>query len=300
MPNLRDIRRRIDAVKSTKKITSAMKMVATAQLRRAQNAIWAARPYVQKLEATISNLLSSVGDSYSHELIRKPKEIKNITVIAVAADRGLCGGFNSQLFKAVYLHIEENLKQEYPDAEISVIPVGKRTVGYFKKREYPRIKDFLDVFTGLNFSTAKDITDIAKFEYVNGGADLVQIYYNEFVNVIKQVPKLETLLPVQPKEAIKDDEVEDDKFSVDYIFEPSQSAILDTLLPKFVDIQMWRALLESNAAEQAARRMAMENATDNATELITELELQFNKARQAAITNEMLEIVSGANALKDS
>lgn len=297
MATLRDIRRRIGAVSNTAKITQAMRMVSAAKLRRAQEAIWSARPYVKKLSEVLANLVSAVGENYSHPLINKPKKHKNCLLIIISAERGLCGSFNSNLYRFTKNYIKEELLQQNQELKISIIPVGKRSCQFFAKEDYPIIKEFSGVFQKLNYQTSKEIIDISSKLFINGEIDKVIVIFNEFVNLIKQVPSTIQLLPIDCNESIKRDETKT-KYNLDYIFEPDQHSILDNLLPKNLEIQLWRALLESNAAEQAARMMAMENATTNAQELIKHLELVFNKARQAAITKEMLEIVSGAEALK--
>lgn len=294
MATLRDIKQRIGAVKSTSKITQAMKMVAAAQLRRAQNRIESARPYFSKLEEMMSNLIGAVGEDYSHELIRNPEEIKNIALITISSDRGLCGNFNTNLLKESIAYINNQIKNEHPDANIHIVSVGKKAVGFYRKQKIEIIDEFKDVFTNLQFPTAKNIINAVKGGFISGKYDKVIVFYNEFVNILKQTPSIKQILPILPAEKAE----EDSHFNVDYIFEPNKHEILDELLPKLVDIQVWRGMLESNAAEQAARMMAMDNATNNARDLIQELELQYNKARQAAITTEMLEIVGGANALK--
>ncbi|TAL70837.1 MAG: ATP synthase F1 subunit gamma [Bacteroidetes bacterium] len=295
MPTLRDIRRRITAVSNTAKITQAMRMVSAAKMRRAQEAIWSARPYVQKLSDVLSNLVASVGEEYSNPLIQKHKSVNSIAVVVVTSDRGLCGSFNTNLFRIANNFIHNEIPKEYPDADISVIAVGKRACSFFKRQNVNVIREYPGIFQKLDFSTAKEIVGMVSDGFINNKFDKVIVFFNEFKNLISQVPTNITLLPIeQPRK----DEKAEEKYKLDYIFEPQQKEILDELLPKHLDIQMWRALLESNAAEQAARMMAMENATNNAHDLIKYLELVFNKARQAAITKEMLEIVSGAEALK--
>jgi F-type H+-transporting ATPase subunit gamma len=294
MPSLRDILRRKASVISTAKITKAMKMVSAAQLKRAQRAIESARPYVFKLEEMLSNLVGSVGSDYTHELTRIPKDINNIAVIIVSSDRGLCGGFNTALFRSVNDVINNRLAVQYPGAKIHLVCVGKKASSAYQRSKFNVIGSFPGIFSKLQFLSAKQVVDSFKSEFINGNIDKVFVYYNEFVNVIKQTPVMKQVLPIEPKEkvaVIKES-------TTDYIFEPDRKSILDDLLPKALDIQIYRVLLESNAAEQAARMLAMENATTNANELIKYLELQFNKARQAIITKEMLEIVGGAEALK--
>ena len=304
MPTLRDVSLRINGVKNTSKITQAMRMVSAAKLRRAQSNIVSARPYISQMEKILVNLVSSVGEDYSHPLIQKRKVVKNIACIVVAADRGLCGSFNNSLFRYVSQYVDENIKSDYPDADIQYVSVGKKTVSHFKKLEVSVIKEYENVFQSLSFDTVKDINGLITRKFISGEIDKVYVFFNEFMNLLKQPSSCHLLLPIEPqpeKPQEEDDKskvIIDESFAnVDYIFEPSQKDILDVLLPKNLDIQLWRALLESNAAEQAARMIAMENATINARDLVHHLEMVFNKKRQEAITTEMLEIVSGANAL---
>ncbi len=305
MATLRLIKRRIGAVKSTAKITQAMRMISAARLKRAQRNIESARPYVLKLGDILTNLIDSIGEDYSHPLIEKRKEVQNYVFITIASDRGLCGSFNNNLFRDVVNYIDKKILKDSPDANVYHIAVGKRTFKYFQKREDNIIGDYSGFFSDMNFETAKEMVETAKNYFNSGKADKVYLAFNKFKNVITQEPTIIPLLPVESLEEDKTSEeekpaeaAEESKINLDYIFEPQREAILDDLLPKYVDIQLWRALLESFAAEQAARMMAMENATNNANELMEHLQLIYNKARQMAITTEMLDIVSGANALR--
>lgn len=295
MATLRDIRQRIVSVKNTAKITSAMKMVSAAKMKRAQTSIESARPYFSKLEAMVSNLVEQAGDEYSHVLANARNEVRNIAIIVISSDRGLCGSFNTNLFKSLTMEIEDSLKHEFPDAAYHFIPVGKKATAFYKKSKVNCINEFPGIFAELDFQNARDIVESVSKLFLEGEIDRVFVYYNEFVNIIKQLPKLHSLLPIMPE---KSNNQAENIANTDYIYEPTKTGILDVLLPKLVDIIVWRSLLESNAAEQAARMMAMEKATTNAKDLIRSLELQYNKARQAAITTEMLEIVSGAEALR--
>ncbi len=295
MATLIDIQRRIVGVRNTSKITQAMKMVSAAKLRRAQDAIIAARPYVDKMEHVLAHLISSAGEDYSNPVIEKRKDVNSIAMIVIGTDRGLCGSFNANLFRTVGNYIDKDLKKQYPKAILSVIPVGRRSVSFFKKTKYNILNEFPGIFAELKFSVATDIISVLKHGFVNHDYDRVYVYYNAFVNVIKQEPKLLPILPIDPQVS---DAAAESSANINYIYEPGQKEILDVLLPKLIDIQLWRSLLESNAAEQAARMIAMDNATNNARDLIKALELKYNKERQAAITKEMLEIVSGAESLR--
>ena len=218
---------------------------------------------------------------------------------SIEYNKNIVLSFNNNLFRFVQNYINNEIPRDYPKAAVYHIPVGKRTVQFYKKQNVEALENYSGIFSKLNFSVAKEIVDIAKTAFLSGKADKIMIVFNEFKNVIVQRPKVINLFPIEstadPK--LKATKVKE-QYNLDYIFEPEQKAILDDLLPKYVDIQLWRTLLESFASEQAARMMAMENATNNANDLIKYLELVFNKARQAAITKEMLEIVSGAEALK--
>ncbi len=294
MATLRTIRRRILAVQSTEKITQAMRMISAARLRRAQNNIESARPYALKLDEILSNLVSNIGGEYDHPLIRQPKETNNYLIISIASDRGLCGSFNHNLFRYEE-KLEKDVKAKNPNAKFLRIAIGKRTVSHFKKIKAETLADYSDFFSNFTFEKAKEIVEIAKKKFFSGEADKVLLVFNEFKNVLTQRPITLSLLPIEAKSK------EREKLAafLDYIYEPEMKSILDELLPKYVDIQLWRSLLESFAAEQAARMVSMENATNNAKELIKHLELIYNKARQADITKEMLEIVGGAEALKN-
>lgn len=293
MANLKEIRNRIKTVKNTAKITSAMKMVSAAKLRRAQTAIESARPYVLKLNDVISNLISGLGDNYSNELTEKRETVNNAVFVIIGSDRGLCGSFNTALFKEAYKYITETYTKENPNVNVKVITVGKKAGSYFNKTKIEILSKYPDIFTNLDFSTAQKIIDDVKSKYTSGEVDRVFVYVNNFVNIIKQEPSLNQILPIQTNES------QETKKS-DYVFEPNEKSILDVLLPKLLNISVWRFLLESNAAEQAARMMAMDNATNNAKELVDKLNIVYNRERQAAITTEMLEIVGGANALENS
>lgn len=293
MANLKEIRNRIKSVKNTAKITSAMKMVSAAKLRRAQTAIESARPYVLKLNDVIGNLISGLGDNYSNELTEKRDTVNNAVFVVIGSDRGLCGSFNTNLFKEAYKHITETYIKENPNVNVKVITVGKKAGSFFSKTKLEVISKYPDVFTNLEFTTAQKIIEDVKSKYISGEYDRVFVYVNNFINVIKQEPSLNQILPIQTNENT-------DSKKSDYVFEPNEKSILDVLLPKLLNISVWRFLLESNAAEQAARMMAMDNATNNAKELVDKLNIVYNRERQAAITTEMLEIVGGANALENA
>lgn len=291
MATLRDIRNRITAVKNTAKITSAMRMVAAAKLRRAQEAILSTRPYTDKFSEVLSNLAGSASEDYFHPLLRKPEVIKHIAIVVISSDRGLCGSFNTNVLRMAQQYIEQTVPAEFPQAKVSVVAVGRRSSQFFAKSSHTVLASYPEVFAQLKFTTASEIAGIVANGFINEEFDRVMIFNNEFKSIIKQETTVRQLLPV---ESVK----QESSVNNDYIFEPSRGDIMDAILPKFVNTLVWKGLLESNAAEQAARMMAMESATTNARDLIRSLQLSYNKARQASITTEMLEIVGGAEALK--
>lgn len=300
MATLRDLRQRIASIKNTEKITSAMRVVASTKLRRAQQAILAARPYTVKIQEILGNLAASREEEYFHPLLRKPKTMKNIAVVVVTSDRGLCGGFNANLLKNAAYHITKKLPDDYKNVKVSVVAVGKRACSFFAKSNIPVLRQYPDIFAKLDFSTAEDIAELVAEGFTGEKFDRIEIIYNEFKSILRQEVRLTNLLPIEPvlTPVAQKAAAAHPERTIDYIFEPTRGDIMDTLLPKYLKIQIWRALLESNAAEQAARMMAMETATRNAKDLITSLSQSYNKARQASITKEMLEIVGGAEALK--
>lgn len=283
---------RIKGVKNTSKITQAMKMVSAAKMKRAQNAIEAARPYVDKLEGMLNNLVAGVGDNYENDLIQTRDKVENIAVVIVGSDRGLCGSFNANLFKYLKNYLPQ-LSEQHGGANIELLAVGNKPVGFFSKQDtYELTAKYRDAFLDLKFETARDIVSTVTQKFVTGELDKVVVIYNRFINILKQEPTAHQLLPIENK--VEEGEEQEQS---DYIYEPTQAEILDVLLPKVVNIMMWRALLESNAAEQAARMMAMETATKNAKDLIESLNVVYNRKRQDAITTEMMEIIGGAEAL---
>jgi F-type H+-transporting ATPase subunit gamma len=296
MATLREIRRRISGVKSIQKITKAMKMVAAARLRRAQEGIVSARPYAREIKRLIAHLVSEV-DPFLHPLLQV-REIKKSLVVVVTSDRGLCGAFNTNVIKAAVNHI----RAQYPDRtsneqQVRLVTIGKKGSEFFSKRDYELHSKYVGIFHGLEFGIARGIMDTLISGYLNQGFDKVEVVYNEFKNVLQQRIVIEQLLPIPPEE-LQVEKKHGGRALVDYIYEPSSKDIIGALLPRHLNFQMWRILLESNAAALGAQMSAMDNATENAKELITDLTLSYNKARQGSITKELLEIVAGAEALK--
>ncbi len=290
MATLREIRSRIKGVKTTQQVTKAMKMVAAAKLRRSQDAVLQARPYAFKLKELLESLSQKV-DTSLFPLLSPRKEVKSVLVIAVAADRGLCGGFNSNLFKTAHQVLDVEYGALLKAGQAKMICVGKRSVEHFIKGGYQVVGEYGGIFSKLEFASAKAIAEQATKMYLNGEVDRVVVVYNEFKSLLASKLKTDIFLPIQPSEKTP-------TISGDYIYEPSPEAIINDLAPRHLSTQIWRILLESFAAEQAARMMAMESATDNAKELLRTLSITYNRARQAAITKEIIEIVSGANALQ--
>jgi F-type H+-transporting ATPase subunit gamma len=289
---LREIRRRIGGVKNTQKITKAMKMVAAAKLRRAQDSMIAARPYAKAMRAMLGNLAGAVT-GMSNPLF-EAREVRRVAVIVVTADRGLCGAFNSNVLRAAEDHLRRTYGELLAQRNVRLVTVGKKATDYFTKRSPLPASKFVGIFSALDFQTARQISQQAVDWYLKGEVDRVDVVYNEFKNVAQQRVMIDQFLPVPPLEI----EQASRGIPAEYIYEPSGDAILADLLPKHLNFQIWRILLESNAAEQGARMTAMANATENAKEIIRDLTLSYNKARQAGITKELLEIVAGAEALR--
>jgi F-type H+-transporting ATPase subunit gamma len=296
MATLREIKRRIAGVRSTAKITQAMKMVAAAKLRRAQDSINAARPYARALEGLLKDLLQSASleSAQSPLLIGRPQDEKErVVLVIVTSDRGLAGAFNSNLLKFTEARIRDQFAQHKASGRLSIVPIGRKSTEYFTKRGYSVVGKYPGIFSKLEFDTARTITLFVTSLYNRGEADRVEIIFNEFRSVVSQKPTAERMLPVLDPSGF----VEGKKTERDYIYEPDPISILNVLVPRHLETMLWRSMLESNAAEQGARMTAMDSATRNAKDLAAALQLSFNKARQAAITKEILEIVGGAEAL---
>ena len=285
MANLKDIRNRIKSVKSIQQVTGAMKMVAAAKMRRAQENMEKSRPYSSRLAELLNMLIPEIDRSLMPEL--SVREVKKTLFVVVTADRGMAGAFNTNILREAHKAINKAGKENS-----EIICIGKKSVGYFKNRNYPISVEYIDFWNDLEYSHAMKIGDEIIYRYINGDVDQVQVVYNRFVNVARQEIKNETFLPMS-----YDPEAKDSDYNPERLFEPSKEAVVKTIIPRYLNTQMWQFLLESNASEQAARMLAMENATSNANDMIKDLKLQFNKARQTSITTEMLEIVSGAEAL---
>ncbi|WP_339695055.1 ATP synthase F1 subunit gamma [uncultured Roseivirga sp.] len=287
MANLKEVKERIKSVSSTQQITRAMKMVAAAKLRRAQDKIIQLRPYSEKLSAILANVSAGNSDE-SMTTYAQERDVKNVLIVPVTSDRGLCGAFNSNINKALNVVVKA-----HEGATIHVMPIGKKAFDMSKKQKFTNVTAYWDMFSKLSFETAREAAEYAMNGYVEGKYDKVILAYNEFKNVATQVVRSEQLLPIVQVEQ----EGETTATGTDYIFEPSKDFIIEDLIPKSLKIQFYKAILESNASEHGARMTAMGKATDNAGDLLKELKLMYNRTRQAAITKEILEIVGGAEAL---
>ncbi len=286
MANLKELRNRITTVSSTMQITSAMKMVSAAKLKRAQDAITQMRPYAQKLEEILMNV-SATLDSSEGVYSRQGEEVKKVLLVTIASNRGLAGAFNANIVKRVLAET-----QEHPEREYHVITIGKKPLEMLKRRGQAIIGNHNSLFDDLTFENVSAIAESLMERFAKGEYDQISLVYNQFKNAAVQRVQLEQMLPVRE---VKNED--SGSQLTDYIYEPSKEEILQDLIPKSLKTQLFKAILDSHASEHGARMTAMHKATDNASELRKQLKLQYNKARQAAITNEILEIVGGAEAL---
>lgn len=296
MANLKEVRNRIASVTSTQQITKAMKMVAAAKLRRAQDNILRMRPYAQRLNSILSNLTSSAESGVESEY-NVQREVRRVLVIAITSDRGLAGAFNSNVFKGVNQLLVSRYSAQAAAGNVTVLAIGKRAHEYFVRRRLPMLGNYNHVFGSLSFDTVRVAAEEAMEGFRSGQFDEVTMVYNEFKNVATQIVRAEQLLPLVAVEAPV---TATPTANVDYIFEPSKEEIVQTLIPQSLKVQLYKAVLESNASEHGARMTAMDKATENAGELLKSLKLTYNRTRQAAITTEILEIVGGAEALAAS
>jgi F-type H+-transporting ATPase subunit gamma len=284
MPSTIDLRRRIRSVKNTQQITKAMKMVAAAKLRRAQERMMSARPYSAALRQVLASVSTRV-DVNKHPLLEPREQENKVLLLIVTADRGLAGAFNTNILRAAQNAIAEKGWQD-----VHLLPIGRKAVDFFKRRRWPIRRQATQVYQALSLETAREISTALSQDFVSGEFDAVYVIYNEFKSIIAQRVTLERLLPLQREWA------ESTEPAIDYLYAPSPEAILNELLPKHIEFQLYRILLESAASEQGARMTAMESATKNASEMISHLTLTYNRIRQASITKEIIEIVSGAAA----
>ncbi|MDP5106565.1 MAG: ATP synthase F1 subunit gamma [Polaribacter sp.] len=288
MANLKEIRNRITSIKSTMQITSAMKMVSAAKLKKAQDAITAMRPYSSKLTELLQNLSATLDSDASGEY-SKQRVISKVLIVAVTSNRGLCGGFNSSITKEVVKTVQEN----YSNVKVDIFAIGKKGADVLAKK-FNIIERRNDVFDDLTFDNVAAIAEELMTLYTSGAYDRIELVYNQFKNAATQITQVEQFLPIKPI-----DNIDASAVNADYIFEPSKEEIVLALIPKSLKTQLYKAIRDSFASEHGARMTAMHKATDNAKDLRDDLLLTYNKARQAAITNEILEIVGGAEALKN-
>ena len=286
MANLKEIRNRITSIGSTMQITSAMKMVSAAKLKKAQDAITAMRPYSEKLTELLQSL-SATLDANAGGVYSEQRELSKVLIVAITSNRGLCGGFNSSVIKATTKHIND----AYTGKEVSILAIGKKGSDLLTK-QFNVVESNTTIFDDLTFDNVAEIAERITASYIDGTYDKVEVIYNEFKNAATQITQIEQFLPIA---SVKGDTNE----HVDYIFEPSKAEIVLQLIPKSLKTQLYKSIRDSFASEHGARMTAMHKATDNANDLRNDLKLTYNKARQAAITNEILEIVGGAEALKN-
>lgn len=294
MPSLKEVRTRISSTISTQQITSAMKMVSAAKLRRAQDAIVQMRPYAGKLQEILSNVTSSLeasaGGAYAVE-----RPVKNVLAVVITSNRGLCGAFNSNAIKSALRMMNEKYPELKKSGNIQVLAIGKKGADFFRKGGYKVYANKSELFDGISYEKTAAVAEAIMKDFSAGKFDQVMLFYNQFKNAATQIVTAEQYLPVpKPKQ---DKSVK--KVSIDYIYEPGKEEIVTDLIPKALKVQLYKAVLDSNASEHGARMTAMHKATDNAQSLLKDLRLTYNKARQASITKEILEIVGGAEALKN-
>jgi F-type H+-transporting ATPase subunit gamma len=290
MPSLKEVRNRIASVNSTQQITKAMKMVAAAKVRRAQDAILQMRPYAQKLSQMLGTV-SANADLAQSSPFKQVRPVERALVVVITADRGLAGAFNANVMKAAVTLINEKYPAQRAVGRVDILAIGKKGSEFFHRRGFHVNDKYVDVLGRLNFNNVRPAAEDIMAAFAEGRYDAVDLVYNEFKNVATQIIRTEQFLPIVERE-------EDAETGInDYIFEPSEEEIINELLPKTLKIQLYKAVLESNASFYGAQMTAMDKATENAGELLKELRLQYNRSRQAAITKEILEIVGGAEAL---
>ena len=293
MPNLKEIRVRIASVNSTKQITSAMKMVSAAKLRRAQDAIIQLRPYAGKLNDILNSISVNLGDS-NDNVYGKSRSVNRVLLVVITSNKGLCGAFNANVIKKALQLMVEKYPGYHEQGRLELITIGKKAYDFFRTRNFKVVKNYSNLYEKLDFDRVSPVVQEIMDSYANKEYDQVILIYNQFKNAAVQILTDDQFLPVKPQKKDKSKEF----VHFDFIYEPSQEYMVKELVPRSLKIHFYKALLDSHAAEHGARMTAMHKATDNANELVKDLTLTFNKARQGAITKEILEIVGGANALK--
>jgi F-type H+-transporting ATPase subunit gamma len=287
---LKEVRNRIKSVQSTQQITKAMKMVSAAKLRRAQDAITQMRPYAQKLQEMLSNIVSNSDGEVNMELAAE-RTVEKAMIIIVTSDRGLCGGYNSNLIKLAKQIAKDKYATQFAKGNVQFLPIGKKGYEHFSKNGFKVVDKFWDIFTGLSFDKVQAAAKYAMEAFANKEVDAVELVYSEFKNAATQVYSAEQFLPVRKVAKVAGQK------NADFIYEPSKEVLIAELMPKILNTQLFKATLDGNASEHGARMTAMDKASDNANELLKSLKISYNRARQAAITTELTEIVSGAAAL---
>jgi F-type H+-transporting ATPase subunit gamma len=289
---LKEVRSRIKSVQSSQQITKAMKMVSAAKLRRAQDAILLMRPYAVKLQEMLQNIVSSTEGDFEMALAAE-RPVEKVLIVVITSDRGLCGAYNSNLIKLAKQLIREKYAEQYAKGRVEIMPIGKKGYEHFAKNGYKINDQYWHLFADLNFDHVKQAAAIALNGFIKGDYDAVELVYSQFKNAATQVFTTEQFLPIA-KVAQKEGQ---QKIKADYIFEPEKEALIAELMPKILNTQFFKAILDGHASEHGARMTAMDKATENAAEMLRNLKLSYNRARQAAITTELTEIVSGAAAL---
>lgn len=290
---LKEVRLRIGSVKNTQQITKAMKVVSAAKLRKAQDAILRMRPYSVKMTEILGNLAAAVKEEVSIPQA-EVRPVEKVLLVAVTSDRGLCGGFNSAVVKQIRALVSGPYAAQAAKGNVTIMPIGKKAFDAYKRLDFPTINDHAELMGALDFAGAKAASDRLKRLFAEGAFDRVDVVYNSFKNAATQVMTVEQFLPIKPIGGGGSDA------NLDFLFEPDRETMVAELVPRILDTQFFRCLLDSNAAEHGARMTAMDQATDNAEELLKDLRISYNRARQAAITTELTEIVSGAAALEAS
>jgi len=295
MAGLKEVRIRIASVKSTQQITNAMKMVAASKLRKAQNAIIKLRPYAAKMRDILQNLSGSIENS-DESVFSADRKPENILILVLTSNRGLCGGFNSNIIKMTLSQLNTVYARQFQQNHVSLITIGRKGTEFFRKRKYPVIESHDELFDQLTFSNVSSLAEKLMKSFAGKEYDKIEFIYNQFKNAAVQTLIVEQYLPIVPAEPVKT--ITAPAMAADYIFEPDKETIVRELIPKTLRIQLFKALLDSFASEQGARMTAMHQATENAKDILRALNISYNKTRQDAITREILEIVSGAEALR--
>lgn len=288
---LKEVRLRIQSVTSTQQITKAMKMVSAAKLRRAQDAILQMRPYTQKMQEMLTNIVSSLSGDMDLPLASE-RAVERVLIIPITSDRGTCGAYNSNIIKAARQTIETKYAAQVAKGNVTILPIGKKGYEYFQRHGYKLVDNYWNLFSDLSFDNVRRAAVYAQEAFLNKEYDRVELVYSQFKNAATQIFVSEPYLPIPKVEAAEN------KKQTDFIFEPSKEVLIQELMPKILNTQVFKAILDANASEHGARMTAMDKATENAAEILRSLKISYNRARQAAITTELTEIVSGAAALQ--